>query len=531
MNIIKKLSVNWEKGAYSFLFALLFSFIVIIPDYLLRIFSNGYIAHFHANTFLYIFLFMSSLFLIKSNKFFITVLSLVWILMCCSLFYLFHFGRYFLGVDIRLLFVETEDIALGFFADMIRFWYLPIMCIMLFALSILLRKKTYKYIFHSNIFIIVFLSIFLYQPYIVLRQPKDVNSPSPLRYIFRNGIKSLSDYLVHINSKQNNFLPYKVIKQKNITEPVTIIFYMLESTSPNNMSLYGYERKTTPNLEKLKQDKNFVFSRAISSGVSTSISLSMFFNFQQEAKNHLASFIKNNNLFKMAKSQGFQTVMYSPQSSKTFSNIGIGFVDKIIYRDNARHKYNKSGDDYALTLLKSTPLKDKNFFVVQTRAVHYPYEKIYENLPQYNVFNDENKDFKLNSYDNAMLYLDDLLYKVVNWAKTLDGKVYLIITSDHGQMMGQDGLWGHSFLDFRVAEVPFMLYTKNVKPKDLFGMNKPPKLLSHYNISKFIAKILGYEIINPNTPENIYYINGIDIDGDAGFIKYKIENEKFTEIK
>lgn len=528
---MKSLSINWKKGAYSFLFVLLFSFIVILPDYLLRLFSHNYLAHFHANTFLYIFLFMASLFLIKSNKFFITVLSFVWILMGCSLFYLFHFGRYFLGTDIQLLFVETEDIALGFFADIMSFWYLPIICIILFVLSIYLRKKTYKYIYHSNIFIIVFLGVFLFQPYIVSKQAKDKNSPSPLRYIFRNGIKSLSSYLVHTDTKRNKFLPYEVIKQKDITKPITIIFYMLESTSPNNMSLYGYERKTTPNLEKLKNDKNFIFLRAISSGVSTSISLSMFFNFQKEAQNYLASFMKDNNLFKMARSQGFQTVMYSPQSSKTFSNIGIGFVDKAIYRDNARYKYNKSGDDYALTLLKSTPLKDKNFFVVQTRAVHYPYEKIYENLPQYKVFNEEDKDFKLNSYDNAMLYLDELLYKVVNWAKTLDGKVYLIITSDHGQMMGQDGLWGHSFLDSRVAEVPFMLYTKNVKIKDLFGMNNHPKLLSHYDISKFIAKILGYEIINPNTPENIYYINGVDIDGDAGFIKYKIENEKFTKIK
>lgn len=528
---MKKVSVNWKKGAYSFIFALLFSMIIIVPDYLLKLFSHNYVAHFHANTFLYIFLFMASLFFTKSNKFFITVLSLVWILMFTSLFYLFHFGRYFLGVDIQLLFVETEDIYLGFITDLIKYWYLVFICIILFYLSIYLRKKSFKYVYHSNLFVIVFIGVFLFQPYIVSRQPKDKNSPSPLRYIFRNGIKSLSSYIVLSDSKRNNFLPYEVIKQKDITTPTTIILYMLESTNPNNMSLYGYERKTTPHLEKLKNDKNFIYRRAISSGVSTSISLSMFFNLQKEAQNYLASFVKENNLFKIASSQGFQTIMYSPQSSKTFSNIGIGFVDKAIYRDNARHKYNKLGDDYAFELLKSTPLKDKNFFVVQTRAVHYPYEKIYENFPQYDVFNDESKDFKLNSYDNAMLYLDDLLYKVINWAKTLDGKVYLVITSDHGQMMGQDNLWGHSFLDLRVAEVPFMLYTKNVKAKDLFGMNNPAKLFSHYDISKFLAKILGYEIINPNTPENIYYINGVDIDGDAGFIKYKIENDKIEEIQ
>ena len=101
-------SLSKKRILNTFVFSLLFSITIIIPDYLLRYFSSNYIAHFHANTFVYIFCFMSSLFLIKNNKFFNITLALVWLLIISSLFYLFHFERYFLGIDVPMLFIETK---------------------------------------------------------------------------------------------------------------------------------------------------------------------------------------------------------------------------------------------------------------------------------------------------------------------------------------------------------------------------------------------------------------------------------------
>ena len=532
-SIINKIPTKWQRGIKVFLLLLLFSFTVIIPDYLLRIFKGNYIAGFHTHTFLYIFWFMSSLFLIKNNKFFITVLSLVWLLMLSSMFYLFHFGRYFLDVDIPMLFVETEDIAIGFFADIIRFWYLPIMCIIIFTLSILLRKKTYKFVPHSNKFIIVFLMIFLYQPYTTIGKSADRYAPHPLRYMFRNGIKSLSSCLVKTvssNVEEKTFLPYKVVKEKDVSEPTTIILYMLEGVSANNMSLYGYERNTTPKLNTFKNDKNFIFKDSMSIAVSTLTSLSMFFNFQKEAENYMVLFKKDANLFKMATEQGFQTIMYSPQANKTFANIGMEYIDKFVYRNEAKKQYKQKGDDYGLELLKTTPLKDKNFIVVQTRATHYPYEHAYEHSPQFDIFKDETKNFKVNTYDNAVRYIDDLLANALEYAKTLDGKVYFIITSDHGQLLGQDGLYGHTFLHKEVVKIPFILYTKNIDKKDIATITQK-KIVTHYDVSKFIAKIMGFDVINPNTPENTYFINGSGVDGNRGFMKYKIENDKVIWLK
>lgn len=531
--IINKIPTKWQRGIKVFLLLLLFTFTVIIPDYLLRIFKDTYIAGFHTHTFLYIFWFMSSLFLIKSNKFFITVLSLVWLLMLSSMFYLFHFGRYFLDVDIPMLFVETKDISIGFFADMIRFWYLPIMCIIIFTLSILLRKKTYKIVPHSNKFIAVFLLIFLYQPYTTIGKSADRYAPHPLRYMLRNGLKSVSSCLVKAvssHSEEKSFLPYKVVKEKEISEPTTVILYMLEGVSANNMSLYGYERNTTPRLNTFKNDDNFVFKDSMSIAVSTLTSLSMFFNFQKEAENYKVIFNKDANLFKMAKEQGFQTLMYSPQENKTFANIGMEYIDKFVYRNEAKKQYKQKGDKYGLELLKTTKLKDKNFIVVQTRATHYPYEHAYEHSPQFNIFNDKTKDFRVNTYDNAVRYIDDLLADALEYTKTLKGKMYFIITSDHGQLLGQDGLYGHTFLHKEVVKIPFILYTKNIDKKDITTINQK-KIVTHYDISKFLAKVFGFDVINPNTPEDTYFINGSGVDGKRGFMKYKIENNKLIWLK
>ena len=534
------LKFDWKKVGYSLLFALLFSIIVIIPDYLLRVFAKNYVAHFHANTFLLIFCFMGSIFLVKSNKFFLTTVSLVWILMLCSLFYFFHFGRYFIGSDISLLFVETEDIFIGFVSDIFNFWYLIVMCVALFVLSIILRRATYKRVFHSNLFIITFIiSLLSYPGYVVMKRLyPDQYYPSVVRYIFRNGMNSLSMYVVDSFLQKDSapdFTPYEVKKVSDITEPITIILFMGESVSSNNMSLFGYNRQTTPNLDKLKNDKNFIAIPAISASVRTGSSLPLFFNLQKEAQNTAVTNEGYANLLKLAKSQGFHTSIYSPQSSITFAQIGMQYMDNVVYRDNARKEYKERADEYTLDLLKSTELKDKNFIFIQTRAVHFPYKNIYNNMPEYNVFDDKDLDTRINEYDNAMLYFDNFLSRMLDWAKGIDGKVYFIMTSDHGQMLGQNDKWGHSFLNKIISEVPFFIYTKGVSQKNPWGGvygqdNIPPKLITHYDIGKLIAKILGYEIINPNTPDNVYYINGTDITGNAGFIKYKIENGKFIEL-
>ena len=512
----------WKKFFQNFVLALLFSFIMIIPDFVLRLGMDNYMAHFHANSFLFIFCLVSSLLFVKNEKFFNICYFLIWVLITSAMFYLIHFGRYFLGHDMMMLFRETEDIFIGLVANLGSSLYVIITGVLCFCLGYIFRKTFIKTKAKSNIFIYIFLSIIVWKLYNVNKLPDTKTLPNPLRYIATNSINSFSNFWVKsvfVDKKIKKFKPYTLVKKDfDDKQKITVIFIMGESTNNSSMSLFGYKRNTTPNLLKWKNKPNFIYKKAISSGVATSVSLPMFFNFQKEPENVMMAIDKKVNLFKMAEERGFKTLMFSPQASSTFADIGIEFIDRVNYRDLDRDNFTRLGDDYSYNLLKKEKLDDKNFFVIQMRALHYPYERIYENLPQFNKFNDENVAEKINAYDNAMLYLDDFLNRMLEYVDTLDGKVYFIFTSDHGQMMGENNLWGHSFLHRKVADVPFFIYTKNVSKDELFGIDKI-KTPTHYDISKFIAKILGYEVKNPNTLENIYYINGNDIDGSGGFLK------------
>jgi hypothetical protein len=46
---------------------------------------------------------------------------------------------------------------------------------------------------------------------------------------------------------------------------------------------------------------------------------------------------------------------------------------------------------------------------------------------------------------------------------------------------------------------------------------------NHYLISLKIAESLGYKITNPNEEEGMYFLNGTDVFGEAGFMKYDLK--------
>ena len=54
---------------------------------------------------------------------------------------------------------------------------------------------------------------------------------------------------------------------------------------------------------------------------------------------------------------------------------------------------------------------------------------------------------------------------------------------------------------------------------------------THYEFGKIIAKLLVYEIINPNEKDGIFYVNGNVISGDAGWFEIDKSEGKFKFTK
>ncbi|MGN0929901.1 MAG: sulfatase-like hydrolase/transferase [Alphaproteobacteria bacterium] len=521
------------KNIYKYIiFSFLFTICLILPDYFIKLFKD-YGLLFHFDTFVYAFILSLSLLLIKNIKVFYTVSIIILLLIFSGCFYYLFFGRYFVGFDILMLFYETEDIFTGFISSIFSYWYVIISIIISF-LGIYYIRKFSKNLYKSNYCILLVFVILSIIPYRIYKVGSSYSLPNSIHYMYYNSLKSFFSFFIDVlprNNKQiKQFQPYEITKVKDITDKTTIIFIMGESWNPDHFSLFGYQRKTTPNLDTMVKDKNFYFNKALSYSVATRISNAGFFNLQKEPENFLLQQSKENNIFKFAKQQGFYTTFLSAQSLTAFPNIGIEYIDNISYKDKSRLKIKEYGDWYSIEKLKNLQLTDKNFIAIQTRLVHSPYKKAYAHyLETCDKFKDNNIDNRINEYDNGIFCLDMFLKDIFTFANNLDGKVYVIMVSDHGELFGENNIWGHCFLDRLVANIPFILWSKNVPSKE-FDYIKSLSIQSHYDIGKFILSILGYSVINPNSNEDILYINGMDLMGMEGYKVFKRDIYGITEI-
>ena len=81
------------------------------------------------------------------------------------------------------------------------------------------------------------------------------------------------------------------------------------------------------------------------------------------------------------------------------------------------------------------------------------------------VEGDENKSIDL--YDGEILYVDNAVAEVVETLKDegiLD-ETLIIVTSDHGEQLGQHGIWGHAGLHESVIRVPLIIRYPKKLPK------------------------------------------------------------------
>ena len=301
-----------------------------------------------------------------------------------------------------------------------------------------------------------------------------------------------------------------------------------------HLGIYGYERNTTPYLNKLKGNKNFIYKKAYSSSVSTASSLPFLFNIIREPGNFKLLANKNNNLLKLAKNNGYHTYFFTSQESKVLNDLGVNFINEIKTKENAPMDFINKKDEQLFVYLNEAlndDLYDNKFISIFQRNLHSPYESNYENHKEFNVYDIKQKTRRekaTNSYDNAVLFEDFFINKVIEYINSIkDKSIILIITADHGQMLGEDNIYGHNVLNSKVAEVPLIIYFNDNYKK---SFNNIPNYISHYEISKLIANIIGYDVENLNE-NGEFFIQGNDVYSDNFIIPYKRNQNNEPEFQ
>ena len=529
---IRGLLPFWKKGVIYFVKLLFLALLLSMPlwgiDYCLN-WAGIYIApYFHKDSF-FLAIWLSFLFIqVKNNGFFCVCYGALLLIIYAGFFHYLFFGRYFTGYDIALFFHEMQDTALAVFDEFGHYWQVLMAILVGFMLMIGVRLFSNRNLKQSNWVIIpIFLSLMII-PMQNIKRGGEFIFPNSTQFMYFNGLKSISSYFVDVliaKKEQKQFLPYQVELTKPATEKITIIYIMGESLSASHLSLFGYERQTTPYLDQWAKQKNFYYTQGVSAATVTRNSIAEFMNFQKEPENYTLVQSKQYNLFKLGKQASFKTTFMSSQTFSSFPHVGLEYTDYSFYQEK-QNASSAQGDDFWLENLKSLPLANQNFIVIQMRAVHTPYAKTWRHrYNEFHQFSGQLND-KMDDYDNGILYVDSVLNETFEWANKLPGKVYVFFASDHNELFGQYGIHGHITLHQQVGLIPVFLWTNDLKSVQNFKSIKNP---SHWDIAEQILNLMGYEVNNPNTPKDIIYINGSDPTGAAGFITLKREGDQLIQ--
>ena len=227
-----------------------------------------------------------------------------------------------------------------------------------------------------------------------------------------------------------------------------IILVIGESLTASHMGLYGYERDTTPELEKIQQQGQLLaLKNAVSIGTRTISSVPhLLVGLQRiDPEGQLFSMPS---IFNYAKAAGYHTGFITAQEFK-WRDVDQLFIDRDV-------DVYKMGDDFSaevdiligaddmdvldqgvLPFINQAAAKQQPYMlVVQMNGSHYPYDKHSPEAAK--RFLPEESRNSLNAYDNTIAYTDKVLAKLYRQLQKKDPNAWLFYTSDHGQVVNKE---------------------------------------------------------------------------------------------
>ena len=342
--------------------------------------------------------------------------------------------------------------------------------------------------------------------------------PGPTRSSLHNSHKVFSYYFVRMAFREEGvklpaFEPYQVRQTAEGVMADTILVFLSDSARYHRQGLAGYARDTTPRLAARIEAGEMHSRHGIAGSVATGSSLPLLFNSIREPGNVQEMEGGVANLFRQAKQAGYKTFWLSTQESKLLNGIGMPYIDVNMTREDDPLEMAIEGDRLVLRWLQEQDYGSRNFIVVNTRTVHSPYADAYQEHDESRLWPDDqalsNDERESNAYDNAMRFLDQLQDDTYIWLRERFPHSSLwVSTSDHGQMVGEDGQWGHNRLTPEVAAVPVIVSRHSATAQ------LPEHFVSHYQLSKWLLRIMGAELVNPNEQAGIHYLQSDNLYED-----------------
>ena len=240
----------------------------------------------------------------------------------------------------------------------------------------------------------------------------------------------------------------------NTAEKSVTVFIVGETARAQNFSLGGYQKHTNPFTEKMGVK---YFSRVTSCGTATAISIPCMFSRFSRAKYDPRQATSQDNVLDIIHRSGADVLWIDNDGSCK----GVcARVETIAIDTDSDSDLCDGRTCYDQVLINQLQKKlqhlDKQNTVIVLHMIgshgptyyrRYPQEKrvFTPDCPRSDIQNCSEEALK-NTYDNTIYYTDFILSEVIANLKTVDAdNISMLYVSDHGESLGESGLYLHGF--------------------------------------------------------------------------------------
>ena len=302
-----------------------------------------------------------------------------------------------------------------------------------------------------------------------------------------------------IEEIKNTKVDFNLIKTDE--QPIeNIVILIGESVRKQNMSLYGYQRDTTP-IEASEKENMLLYQNAYSPAAITNISVPIVLS-NLDISNYKRELRKlSDNVVNTANHLNYNTFWYSTQGGAQ----GITAIASF-----AKNKKFLNGYDEAVIPYLKEALKDsspKKLIVLHINGSH-PY--VCDKYPPKEAVWEGGID---ECYDNSIRYTDKIIGQIFEQLK--DKNSVLVYFSDHGQIK-ENEIYKHG--DYREAvQVPyFVWFSPSIKTD-----KKGQKIEEPTSITTVYSKVL--ELMGTKNPKTI--------DNTGKYLRLDLNTINYDDLK
>ena len=445
---------------------------------------------------------------LRKNKFLRSIAYLLLLLLSlnfmlsASCFFIYKQG-FNVGMTLSILETNVSESL-----SMVKTLILPIIATIIFYIILLLiftgGSKIIDKNFTKNKILIIFSFLWLIFPILFFIKHKYISNKGG-GLMVKNAIYHYSDFIAaqvlkkDIDGIINTKVNYNLINTGE--QPIeNIVVLVGESVRKQNMSLYGYQRETTPN-EAAERDNMLLYQNAYSPAAITNMSVPIVLsnidinNYQKELKK------LGDNIVNAANHSGYNTFWYSTQGG------AHGITAIATYSKNK--KFLNGYDEAVIPYLKEA-LKDsspKKLIVLHINGSHpYACDKYPPKEAVWEGGIDE-------CYDNSIRYTDKIIGQIFEQLK--DKNSVLVYFSDHGQIK-ENEIYKHG--DYREAvQVPyFVWFSPSIKTD-----KKGQKIEEPTSITTVYSKVL--ELMGTKNPKTV--------DNTGKYLRLDLNTMKYDDLK